>query len=167
MLPRYRVLADHFTVLERVQQDCFESGEGPLRAPIRRTVGGFLNCDLLEHGFGRVNRGSWRAEFLVPFRCEERHLSLVVPLPAAGAAEPSRLAHAACLRAGGGWRAPGSADGDRVRADVRLGGADAGVTAFRVRRLPRTAHRGTRAGVAGGALQRACACGRVATALQR
>ena len=69
----YRVLADHFTALERVHEERFEPTHGPLRAAARRAVGRFLDCGLLEHGFARVRCDACRAEFLVAFRCKGRH----------------------------------------------------------------------------------------------
>jgi hypothetical protein len=70
--PLYRVLADHFAMLERVHEERFEPTHGPLRAAARRTVGRFLDCGLLEHGFARVRCGTGRAEFRVAFRCKGR-----------------------------------------------------------------------------------------------
>jgi hypothetical protein len=71
--PLYRVLADHFTALERVHEERFGSSHGPLRWAARRAVGRFLDCGLLEHGFARVRCAVCRAEFLVAFRCKGRH----------------------------------------------------------------------------------------------
>jgi transposase-like zinc-binding protein len=67
------VLADHFAALERVHEERFEPGHGPLRAASRRAVGRLLDCGLLEHGIARVRCGTCRAEFLVAFRCKGRH----------------------------------------------------------------------------------------------
>ncbi len=71
--PLHRVLADHFTALERVPEEHFEPTNGPLRAAARAAVGRFLDCGLLEHGFARVRCGTSRAEFLQAFRCKRRH----------------------------------------------------------------------------------------------
>ena len=48
--PLYRVLADHFTALERVHEERFEPTHDPLRAAARAAVGRFLDCGLLELG---------------------------------------------------------------------------------------------------------------------
>jgi hypothetical protein len=66
-------IPDHFTALERVHEVRFEPTHGPLRGAARAAVGRFLDCGLPEHGFARVRCGTWRAEFLVAFRCKGRH----------------------------------------------------------------------------------------------
>ena len=66
--PLYRVLADHFDTCERVHEERFEPAHGPLRVAARRSVGRFLDCGRLEHGFARVHCGTCRAEFLVACR---------------------------------------------------------------------------------------------------
>ena len=71
--PLYRVLADHFVLLEREHEQCFEPTHGPLRPAARRSVGRFLDCGLFEHGNARVRCAQCRAEFLVAFRCNGRH----------------------------------------------------------------------------------------------
>jgi hypothetical protein len=76
----YRVLADHFEMLERVHEERFEPTHGPLRRAARAAVGLFLDCGLLEHGFARVRCETCRAESLVAFRCKGRQAVILVPL---------------------------------------------------------------------------------------
>ncbi len=54
--PLYRVLADHFATLEHVHEERFGPTHGPLRRAARASVGRFLDCGLLEHGFARALR---------------------------------------------------------------------------------------------------------------
>ena len=72
--PLYRLVQAHYADVRDAWEERYEATYGFWRAFVDRSVGAYLDCGLLDHGFARVRCGGCHAEYLVAFSCKGRGL---------------------------------------------------------------------------------------------
>jgi len=71
--PLFRLVQDHFRMLEIVYDERFAPAYGAWRAVVREVADKFLACGILDHGFARVRCDECAHEYLLAFSCKGRY----------------------------------------------------------------------------------------------